>query len=350
MPTAQHAHPRHQAPPPTGHRAWSIVFVVFGLFAVVVIGIAAVTVMNLTSSFDAVEKIPQAFPTDEAARPPAATGEAATALNFLLLGSDTRGATSSSIATLAGQRSDTIVIVHVPADRKHLSVMSIPRDSWLTIPGHGEAKINAALAYGGVPLAVQTVESVIGSRIDHVAVVDFAGFKAVTDALGGVDIDNPIAFNSYHLKGQSFPQGVQHLDGTQALAFVRERYAFSDGDFQRVRNQQLLISALLSGLMHKSVLANPVTMGAVVQAVQPHVAVDEGFTSGNVAQLGAELSGLRSADVTFFTIPTLGTGTSSDGQSIVNLDWAALPGMQAAFQADALETLTSQLQAAAAAG
>jgi LCP family protein required for cell wall assembly len=344
MPTAQHTHPRHQSPPPAGRRAWQIVFAVFGLFAVAVIAIAAVT-LNLARSFDAVEKIPEAFPTDEVARPPAATGEAASALNFLLLGSDTRGANSSSIANIAGQRSDTIVIVHVPADRKNLSVMSIPRDSWLDIPGYGEAKINAALAYGGVPLAVQTVEGLIDARVDHVAVVDFVGFKAVTDALGGVDIDNPIAFTSYHLAGQSFPQGVQHLDGTQALAFARERYAFDDGDFQRVRNQQLLISALLSGLMHKSVLANPVTMGGVIEAIRPHVAVDDGLTSVELAALGAELSGLRSTDVTFFTIPTAGTGTSDDGQSIVNLDWDALPGVQEGYRSDTLEAVATAAQA-----
>jgi LCP family protein required for cell wall assembly len=349
MPTAQHAQPRHLAAPPAGRRAWRIVFVVFGVIAVVVLVGAAVTVSNLARSFDAVEKIPQAFPTDEAARPPVATGEAASAMNFLLLGSDTRGATSSSIANIAGQRSDTIVIVHVPADRTHLSVMSIPRDSWLEIPGYGEAKINAALAFGGVPLAVQTVEGVIGSRIDHVAVVDFAGFRAVTDALGGVDIDNPIAFDSYHMDGHSFPQGAQHLDGTQALAFARERYAFEDGDFQRVRNQQLLIGALLSGLMHKSVLANPVTMDALITAVQPHLAVDDGLTSGTLAGLGAELSQLNSDDVTFFTVPTTGTGRSPDGQSIVNLDWAALSGLQDAFRSDTLEAVATQERTAAGA-
>jgi LCP family protein required for cell wall assembly len=347
MPTAQRAEPRHLAVPSASRRVWRIVFVVFGVVAVVVLVIAAVTVSNLARSFDAVEKIPQAFPTNEAARPPVATGEAASAMNFLLLGSDTRGATSSSIANIAGQRSDTIVIVHVPANRTHLSVMSIPRDSWLSIPGHGEAKINSALAFGGVPLAVQTVEGVIGARIDHVAVVDFAGFRAVTDALGGVDIDNPIAFDSYHMEGHSFPQGAQHLDGTQALAFARERYAFKDGDFQRVRNQQLLISALLSGLMHKSVLANPVTMAALITAVQPHLAVDDGLTSGSLAALGAELSQLRSDDVTFFTVPTTGTGTSADGQSIVNLDWSALPGVQEAFRADNLETVAQPMRAAA---
>jgi LCP family protein required for cell wall assembly len=345
MPTAQRVPARHQAPPPPGHRGWRIVFVAFSLFAVVVIGVAAVTVWNLAKGFEAVEKIPNAFPTDEAARPPEPTGQAASALNFLLLGSDTRGATSSSIANLAGQRSDTIMVVHVPADRQHLSVMSIPRDSWLELPGHGEAKINAALAHGGVPLAVQTVEGVIGARIDHVAVVDFTGFKAVTDALGGVDINNPIAFDSYHMKGHSFPQGVQHLDGTQALAFARERYAFSDGDFQRVRNQQLLTSSLLSGLMHKSVLANPATMSAVIGAVQPHVAVDDGLTPGALVALGAELSALRAGDVTFFTIPTDGTGRSEDGQSIVNLNWEALPGVQEAFRSDTLDVVAPQILA-----
>jgi hypothetical protein len=90
--------------------------------------------------------------------------------------------------------------------------------------------------------------------------------------------------------------------------------------------------------MHKSVLANPVTMGAVIQAVQPHVAVDDGLTSGALAALGAELNGVRSEDVTFFTVPTTGTGTSADGQSIVNLDWAALPGVQEAFRVDTMET------------
>jgi hypothetical protein len=94
------------------------------------------------------------------------------------------------------------------------------------------------------------------------------------------------------------------------------------------------------------VLANPVTMGALITAVQPHVAVDDGLTSGSLAGLGAELSQLRSEDVTFFTVPTTGTGTSPDGQSIVNLDWAALPGLQEAFRADTLETVAPQVQAA----
>ncbi|MGO4784657.1 LCP family protein [Cryobacterium sp. W22_MBD10_FK3] len=346
MPEVLNVPTRHQAPPPPGRRGWRIVFVVFTLFALVVLGSAAVFVFNLSQSFESVEKIPDAFPADDTARPAAATGAAATSLNFLLLGSDSRGSSTGSIANLSGQRSDTIVVVHVPADRQSLSVMSIPRDSWLEVPGFGEAKINAALSYGGVPLAVQTVEGVLGARIDHVAVVDFAGFAAMTDALGGVDIDNPIAFDSYHLAGYAFPQGMQHLNGTEALAFARERYAFADGDFQRVRNQQLLISALLSGLMHKSVLSNPVTMGGVVDAVRPHLAIDEELSATALVNLGVELRDVRSSDVTFFTVPTAGTGTSADGQSIVNLDWTALPALQDAYRSDTLNEAVTQLQAA----
>ena len=346
MPEVLNVPTRHQAPPPPGRRGWRIVFVVFTLFTLVVLGSAAVFVFNLSQSFESVEKIPDAFPADDTARPAAATGAAATALNFLLLGSDSRGSSTGSIANLSGQRSDTIVVVHVPADRQSLSVMSIPRDSWLEVPGFGEAKINAALAYGGVPLAVQTVEGVLGARIDHVAVVDFAGFAAMTDALGGVDIDNPIAFESYHLAGYAFPQGMQHLNGTEALAFARERYAFADGDFQRVRNQQLLISALLSGLMHKSVLSNPVTMGGVVDAVRPHLAIDDELSATALVNLGVELRDVRSTDVTFFTIPTTGTGTSADGQSIVNLDWTALPALQDAYRSDTLNAALTGPQAA----
>ena len=346
MPEVQNVPTRHQAPPPAGRRAWQIVLVLFCVFAVVTLSVAAVAVSNLARSFESVEKISEAFPTDQAARPPVATGAAASAMNFLLLGTDSRGASTGSIVDFSGQRSDTIVIVHVPAGRKTLSVMSIPRDSWLEIPGYGEAKINAALSYGGVPLAVQTVEGVLGSRIDHVAVVDFAGFAALTDVLGGVDIDNPVAFEAYHLEGRTFPQGVQHLNGTEALAFARERYAFADGDFQRVRNQQLLISALFSGLMRKSVLANPARMGGVIEAVSPNLAIDAELSATDLVRLGMELRDVREGDVGFFTIPTVGTGTSADGQSIVNLDRAALPALQEAFRGDTLAGEQPRLLAA----
>ena len=137
------------------------------------------------------------------------------------------------------------MVAQVSPDRQHVTVMSIMRDNWVEIQGHGEAKINAAVAFGGIPLAVNTVENFIDARIDHVALVDFDSFKGLTDAVGGVTIDNPIAFTSHH-GSFTFPQGKITLTGEEALGFVRERYAFDDGDYQRARNQQIYLKGLLS--------------------------------------------------------------------------------------------------------
>jgi LCP family protein required for cell wall assembly len=356
---------------PRKRHPWLIVWVVLGAVVLLVVTLGGVYAFTLTRAFDTqTEKISNAFPAD-AVRPPVAvavgattvepggqpgiepgvpspvpTGDApvAQAQNILLLGSDTRGTTNRDLAGIRGERSDTIMVVHVPADRKNLYVMSILRDSWLEIPGHGTAKINAALSWGGVPLAVQTVESLLGVRIDHVAVVDFAGFKGVTDLLGGVDISNPIGFDSYHLKGHYFEQGRLHLNGTEAMAFARERYAFADGDFQRVRNQQLIIQAVLVAIMHKSVLADVGKTTSLVNSVTPFLAVDEGLTSAYLTGLAWELRAVREPEVEFFTMPTNGTGTSSDGQSIVNIDWSALAAVQNGFRTDTLGSYQPTVQ------
>ncbi|MBX0299890.1 LCP family protein [Cryobacterium sp. 1639] len=315
-------------------QTWRIVLAVNGVIALVVAGMITAVLWSVTSTFESVERIPFAFP-PAAERPAVVTGEAAAAQNFLLLGSDNRGE-DGSLANLAGQHSDTIVVVHIPADRSGLSIMSIPRDSWVPVPGHGETSISSALSLGGVPLAVQTVESLIGVRVDHVALVDFAGFEAVTDALGGVSIDNPVAFDSYYLPGRTFAAGAQHLDGAEALAFARERAAFAGGDMQRVQNQQLLIKALLGGVLQAETLTNPSTVGSVVGAVTPHLAIDEQLTSGDLVALGVAMREVRAEDVAFFTIPTAGTDgrTTDEGHPIVNIDWQRLPGLQEAFRSD----------------
>ncbi|TFD01010.1 LytR family transcriptional regulator [Cryobacterium sinapicolor] len=369
---------RHKTPDPayeapTKRHRWRIALVVFVTVALVTIAAVGIYAFTLTRAFDSgTEKISNAFP-DEATRPRAAPGATAPgaiatdaaatdapapvdpsaaldavpagqAQNILLLGSDTRGATGKDLADIRGERSDTMMVVHVPADRKNLFVMSILRDSWVEVPGHGQAKINAALSWGGVPLAVQTVENLLGTRIDHVAVVDFSGFEQVTDALGGVDINNPIGFDSYHLKGRFFDEGLQHLTGAEAIAFARERYAFQDGDFQRVRNQQLIIKSLLSAMMHKSVLADPVRTSGLLETVTPFLAVDEGFDSAYLTALAWGLREVREPQVTFFTMPTDGTGTSDDGQSIVNVDWAGLAAVREGLQTDTLSAYRPELQ------
>jgi len=250
--------------------ARNVLLSVVAVFLVVAVG-AGVYAFSLANSFNAKsQKIEAAFPSG-AARP---AGSATGAVNVLLLGSDSRAAAwgSAEAGDSSDQRSDSMMWVHVPADRKNIYMMSVMRDTWVQIPGHGEAKINAAMTLGGIPLVVQTLEGMFHSRLDHVAVVDFEGFKAMTDALGGVNVNIPTAFNTRQF---SFPAGKQQLNGEEALAFVRERKAFSDGDYQRVKNQQLFLKALMSKFLTTETLTNPVKISELVDTVSPYVSVDK---------------------------------------------------------------------------
>lgn len=315
--------------------------IVLGVLALIVVGVIGTYAATLSHTFnEQTETIEEAFP-EETTRPPVPEGPAASAQNILLLGSDTRGSVGGSLNEIRGQRSDTIMVMHIPANREHIYVMSIMRDSWVEIPGRGNAKVNAALSYGGVPLVVQTVESLIASRIDHIAIIDFEGFKGVTDALGGVDVDVPVAFSS---GGHTYNQGVQTLNGEQALGFVRERYSFSDGDFQRARNQQAYIKAVIGKVLSADTLTDPGKISALVSSISPYLRVDERLDAGYVAGLGFELRALRGDDITFFTAPTTGTATSPDGQSIVNLDAEQMAVVQEAFRTDTLETYQPEVQ------
>lgn len=294
---------------------------------------------NLALTFDSsTEKIESAFP-EESSRPkkvqPVAGAKAP--VNILVMGSDSRGATELGAVNEAAtdQRADTLMFVHIPADRKNVYAISLMRDLWVQIPGQREAKVNAALALGGVPLMVQTVESILGQRVDHVAMVDFEGFKGLTDALGGVEVNVGIPFTSTH-GGHTFTAGLNTMDGDQALGFVRERYSFTDGDYQRVRNQQAFMKAVIAKTINAQTLSNPATISGVVTAVSPFISVDKGLDAATLGGLGLELNGIRLQDIAMFTLPTRGTGTSADGQSIVIKDTYAIIEISAALTEDKL--------------
>ncbi|MCU1566497.1 MAG: cell envelope-related function transcriptional attenuator common domain protein [Pseudarthrobacter sp.] len=262
-----------------------------------------------------------------------------TSLNILVMGSDSRGATADEAVSGANsnQRADTLMLVHIPADRSRIYSISLMRDLWIGIPDHGRAKINAALAFGGVPLMVQTVESLFQQRIDHVAMIDFEGFKGVTDALGGVEVNVPQPFVSRH-DHYAFNAGIQTLDGGHALEFVRERYAFADGDYQRVRNQQAFVRALFAKNLSPETLLNPVKVHNVLSAMAPFISVDKGLDAATLARLALELRDVRANDMVMFTLPTLGIGTSADGQSIVLPDPWAVESISQALADDSLDT------------
>lgn len=241
------------------------------------------------------------------------------AVDVLLVGTDTRAQGEDvdvSDASGSSGRSDTLMLVHVPADRRDVSVTSLMRDLWVPVPGHGEAKLNAAMAWGGVPLTVATVEDLTGVRIDHVAVVDFEGFRAVTDALGGVDVESPSAFSS---RDHDFRAGTNHLSGDAALAFVRARYPFADGDHTRVRNQQAFLRGVAQQLASRRTLTDPARLADVVAALAPAVSVDPGLDASTVVQLGYSLRAVPVSAIRFETLPTAGTATRGD-QSVVLVD------------------------------
>lgn len=317
--------------------------VLLGFAAVVLIAgiIGGAYIYNLAQTFNSgTTKIDAAFP-EESTRPQKSEPVNGTApMNILVMGSDTRGTAELDVDNQAStdQRADTLMLVHIPADRKNVYAVSLMRDLWVDIPGRGESKINAALAYGGVPLMVQTVESLFQQRIDHVAMVDFEGFKGLTDALGGVEVDVKIPFapNSGPMKGHYYAAGKQTFNGDEALAFVRERKSFSDGDYQRVRNQQAYLKSIISKTIAKETLTNPVTVSNMVSAVSPFISVDKGFDAGAIGSLAVGMKDLRANDTVMFTLPTLGTGTSADGQSIVVKDPTALSDIATALSKDQL--------------
>lgn len=240
-------------------------------------------------------------------------------VNILILGSDSRISAGDPGQWEAGaQRTDAIMLLHISGDRQSAAAISIPRDTWVDIPEHGEAKINAAFSFGGPTLMIHTFEQLTDVRIDHFVVTDFESFSTMTDALGGVRIrlSSPL-----ETPDGIIPAGDQRLNGEQALSYVRQRYGLSGGDFSRVQRQQNWMRSIMSEMFNKNVLSDMGELTKFVETVAQSVSVDEGFSIGEMRDLLISSRNLRSGDISFLTIPHGGTGWSPDGrQSIVLWD------------------------------
>ena len=252
--------------------------------------------------------------------------------NILLLGSDTR--TGADAALVSGSRADTIMLMHIPADGKGVYIVSIMRDTWVNIPGYGTAKVNAALNYGGISLQVATIENLVGVKIDHVAEIEFEGFKSLVNAIGGVDVQVPFAFTS---NVWTFTPGLMHLNGSGALSFVRERYSFADGDYQRVRNQRAFLRGLYNTMKAKGALSNVASFQSSIESLTDYMRVDSGLNAAQIAQIAAPV--LTSGDTTMrmTTLPNAGPGWSYDGQSIILVNQEANARLARALQTDTMD-------------
>jgi LCP family protein required for cell wall assembly len=247
-------------------------------------------------------------------------------VNILVAGVDVRaGMTKRQQSVLhvghaVSDNSDVLMVAHVAADHRDVQVVSIPRDSWVNIPGHGMNKINAAFGIGGPALMVRTVEQVTGLKINDYIEVNFLGFVKVVDALGGVDVCLPYAVDDPY-SGLHLSAGMHHVDGIRALEFVRDRHSFALSDLTRISDQQQVLSSLLSEAIAAGTLANPLKLQRVLSAVSGAVTVDRGF---NVVSLADDLRGITSSDVTFATVPLANLNyITPGGESAVEWNKAA---------------------------
>ena len=255
-------------------------------------------------------------------------------LNILLAGADNGENDGDGISTeealdaetwQPGQlRSDTIMFVHIPANRKAAYLVSIPRDSYVTIydengDPQGKDRVNAAFSTYGPSGYTATIEQLTGLRMDHLAVIDWTGFKEISTALGGVEVYIPKTFYDSSQRIQ-WNEGYETLEGDTALAYVRTRYGLESGDFGRIARQQNFLRAMMEKMLDQGVFSDLFTFKNMLQAVVRNLSVDNGFSSGDIRGLALSMRGMSSDDVTFLTAPLGKYGRSPSGASIVRLD------------------------------
>jgi LCP family protein required for cell wall assembly len=267
-------------------------------------------------------------------------GGAPEALNLLLVGNDSRAdLTDEQLAELSagtdsGINTDTMILVHVPADGSGASFVSFPRDSYVEIPGHGQDKLNAAYSYGyhgvddsapetqrqaaGAQLLVKTISRLSGLRIDHYAEVDLLGFFNLTSVVGGVEVNLCNAVDDSRWSGAVFPAGKQTISGADALKFVRQRHGLPRVDIDRIVRQQVFIAGVLRRMLSDDVLLDLGKQRELVGAAAESLTVDENL---DLLQLAEQMQSVTAAAIEFRTIPILDPdGRDADGRSIVELE------------------------------
>ena len=264
------------------------------------------------------------------------------ATNILIMGSDSRQGSNGSYGNVQGARSDTTLLVHVYEGRQAATVVSIPRDSFVELAGckmlNGEnslpykSKFNAAFSIGGPICAVKTVEKLTKIRINNFVVIDFAAFKKVVDALGGVEVCLTTPAYDPVIPGRGgsgldLPAGYSTISGEQALAFVRARESLGDGsDLSRITRQQEFIGSMIRGMTEKGLLTNPGMIYRVLSAVTSSITTNSEFASISALQnFALSLGSLKPSKINFVTTPYEMVGKGNVGwTSEADELWAAL--------------------------
>ncbi|WP_326820150.1 LCP family protein [Streptosporangium sp. NBC_01756] len=235
------------------------------------------------------------------------TGSSSTgAMNILVVGVDRRDNLTRQqqnrlkLGRETGERTDTMMVLHLSEDHTRVTVVSLPRDTWTTVPGQGPHKINAAYQFGGPKLAVRTVQNATGLHIHHYVEINVLGFIEVVDALGGVSVCTPVAIDDPKT-ALTLQPGTYSLDGVKALAYARTR-ATARSDLDRIDRQQQVISALLHQALSGGTLTNPIRLTSFVNTALGTLRVDEPLRK-DLLGLANQLKDVSTDDVAFATVP-----------------------------------------------
>lgn len=324
---------------------------VLGALAIVlVLAVAAGAVYVNNMLFGDIDKIDAFGSIDENARPQPTEGEA---INILLAGADNGDSGGMSIQQAmadgtwsAGQyRSDTIMVLHIPADHSRAYVVSIPRDSYVRIYNETgkpteKHKVNYAFSVYGPSGYVSTIEHLTDLRMDHLAIVDWDGFKDVVDTLGGVRLYIP---QTVHDSKQhyTYEQGWHDYNGEHALKYVRSRYALDQGDFDRNRRQQNFLRAMLDKMASMGALTDFPTFLSAAKTITSNLTIDDTWSNSDLRSLGWSMRGIRKDDVTFLSAPINKRHPFGDvpgDGSVVHLSKRGMNSLFGAMRADDMQT------------
>jgi len=282
-------------------------------------------------------------------RPSRPTGPAGGALNVLVVGTDRRSdvPTTGSDARAAtwvpgAQRSDALMILHIAADRRSAAIISIPRDTWVNVPGYGMHKINAAFSFAGPSLTIATVEQLTDVHIDHLAVIDWSGFEALIDAVGGITVTVPATVtDSVH--DITWAAGEHRLDGAEALAYVSQRHGLPLGDLDRIQRQQVVLRTVMQDALHQEMRKDPRMLYGFLDTVSQHLSLDSDWSTKDLVALVVSMRSFETADLRYLTMPVAGFGTEG-AESVVYGARRPARGLWGAVIADEVEAWAARHQ------
>ena len=260
-------------------------------------------------------------------------------LTFLVIGSDSRAGLDdlTHFGTVGGARGDVIMLVRFDSSTSAVQILSIPRDLYVDIAGHGQNRINAAYAFGGPSLMVETIRDSLGVEINHYVEIDFVGFQSLIDELGGIELGFP--YPARDLKsGLDVDAGTQTLDGDTALAYARSRkyqelqngtwVSVNADDIGRTKRQQEVVGAIVAELKRPSSITEA---GDIAKAMARHMTIDSILATSSVASLAWTFRGILTGSIEGATLPTY--GMTIDGRSVLIADEPDASAVLANFRA-----------------